>query len=222
MLENVKKEREEKQMRRIISLAVVSLVLLATAGVATWTYFTDTEQSTDNSLSAGTLDLNVDGGDTAVTTFSETGKAPGDSGSGSTTLANAGNLAGELDIAFSAITNTGGSSGEYGDSTGNLGAEAQIAVYLDINQNATFDDGDIELNTGGANAYDSGTNSSLDYADIDDYGSVSYDAVIAAMAASAADDFIVLWQIPTSSGNNIQGDSVSFDVTFTLEQAAVD
>jgi len=40
------------------------------------------------------------------------------------------------------------------------------------------------------------------------------------MATGASDDFIVLWQVPTSADNTIQGDSVSFDVTFTLEQAA--
>jgi len=32
----------------------------------------------------------------------------------------------------------------------------------------------------------------------------------------------VEWRVPTSAGNNIQGDSVSFNVTFTLEQAAAD
>ena len=96
---------------------------------------------------------------------------------------------------------------------------AEITVYLDINQNATFDAGDIELNTTGANAYDAATNNTLDYATIDSYGSVSYDSVIAAMAALAADDFIVLWRVPDTAVNTIQGDSVSVDFTFTLEQA---
>ena len=207
-------------MKKILGLAIAALIVITLVGAGTWAYFSDTESSANNSLTAGTLDLNVDGGDTAVTTFSVTGKAPGDSGNGSTTLASAGNLSGELDIAFSTITNTGGSGGEFGDSVGNLGAVAQIAVYIDVDQSGTFNSGDIELNTTGANAY-SPSNSTLDYATIDSYASVSYDAV-ETMAASASDDLIILWQIPTSAGNNIQGDSVSFDVTFTLEQAAAD
>jgi len=37
-----------------------------------------------------------------------------------------------------------------------------------------------------------------------------------------SDDFVVKWEIPTDAGNEIQGDSVEFDVTFTLEQEAAD
>ena len=205
-------------MKKILGLTVAALIVIALVGAGTWAYFSDTETSANNSLTAGTLDLNVDGGDAAVTTFSVTGKAPGDSGSGSTTLASAGNLSGELDVAFSAITNTGGTSGEFGDSTGNLGGVAQIAVYIDVDSSGTWTSGDIGLKSNGT-TYNHPT--ALDYAVIDNYGSDSFDAV-ETMAASASDDFIILWQIPTSAGNNIQGDSVSFDVTFTLEQAAAD
>jgi len=205
-------------MKKILGLTVAALIVIALVGAGTWAYFSDTETSANNSLTAGTLDLNVDGGNTAVTTFSVTGKAPGDSGSGSTTLASVGNLSGELDVVFSAITNTGGTSGEFGDSTGNLGGVAQIAVYIDVDSSGTWTSGDIGLKSDGT-TYNHPT--ALDYAVIDNYGSDSFDAV-ETMAASASDDFIILWQIPTSAGNNIQGDSVSFDVTFTLEQAAAD
>lgn len=205
-------------MKKILGLTVAAFLVIAFVGAGTWAYFSDTEGSTNNSLTAGTLDLTADGGDTPVTTFSVTGKAPGDSGSGSTTLANAGNLNGELDIAFSTITNTGGTSGEFGDSNGNLGAVAEIAVYVDVDSSGTWTSGDIGLKSDGT-TYNNPT--ALDYAAIDNYGSDTFDAV-ETMATSASDDFIILWRIPTSAGNNIQGDSVSFDVTFTLEQAAVD
>jgi len=42
------------------------------------------------------------------------------------------------------------------------------------------------------------------------------------MAASAQDKVAILWQVPTSAGNDIQGDSVSFDITFRIEQASAD
>jgi len=205
-------------MKKILGLTVAAFLVIAFVGAGTWAYFSDTEGSTNNSLTAGTLDLTADGGDTPVTTFAVTGKAPGDSGSGSTTLANAGNLNGELDITFSAITNTGGTGGEFGDSNGNLGAVAEIAVYIDVDSSGTWTTGDIGLKSDGT-TYNNPT--ALDYAVIDNYGSDTFDAV-ETMATSASDDFIILWRIPTSAGNNIQGDSVSFDVTFTLEQAAVD
>ncbi len=207
-------------MKKILGLTVVALLVIGMVSGGTWAYFSDTESSTDNSLTAGTLDLNIDGGNIAVTTFSETDVAPGDSGSGSSTLANVGSMDGELDIAFSAITNTpGAGSGEYEGGSGELGGVAEIAVYLDIDQSGDWSSGDIGLKSDN-NTYTHPT--ALDYATIDSYGSANWDAVIAAMTASAADDFVVEWRVPTSADNSIQGDSVSFDVTFTLEQAGAD
>ena len=210
-------------MKRILGLTIAALLVIGTVSGGTWAYFTDTEQSVNNSLTAGTLDLNIDGGDIAVTTFSASAVAPDDSGSGSSELSNVGSMDGELDITFSAITNTGGAGGtQYEDGVGNLGDIAEITVYLDINQNGSFDAGDIELNTTGANPYANPGNTTLDYVTINSYDSVSYDAVIASMATGAADDFRVLWRVLDTAGNNIQGDSVSFDVTFVLAQAAAD
>ena len=210
-------------MKKILGLTVAALIVIALVGAGTWAYFSDTESSADNSLTAGTLDLNWNGdNDTGVATFSETTKAPGDSGTGSKTLANAGSLSGELDVAISTITNTGGAGGtEFEGGDGELGGVALMVAYVDVDQSGTFNTGDIELNTTGANAWATTTNEELTYATVDSYDSVSWDAV-QTMIASAADDFIVLWQIPTSAGNSIQGDSISFDVTFTLEQADVD
>ncbi len=98
-------------MKKILGLTIAALLVVVLVGGGTWAYFSDTESSASNSLVAGTMDLNIDGGDTAVTTFSVTSAAPGDSGNGSSTLANVGSMSGELDIGFSAITNTGGSGG---------------------------------------------------------------------------------------------------------------
>ena len=126
-------------MKKILGLTVAALLVMGLVGGGTWAFFTDTESSTNNSLAAGTLDLNIDGGDSASTTFSVSNKAPGDSGSGSSTLANSGSLDGELDIAFSAITNTpGAGGGEYEGGSGELGANAEIAVYIDVNGNGSF------------------------------------------------------------------------------------
>lgn len=206
-------------MKKILGLTLAAVLIIAAVGGSTWAYFSDTENSANNTLSAGTMDLNINGGNSAVTTFSVTSAAPGDSGNGSSTLANAGNMSGELDITFSAVTNTGGSGGgEYEDGVGNLGAVAQIAVYIDVDSSNSWTAGDIGLKSD-ATTYAHPT--ALSYAVINSYGGKTWDA-IETMAASASDKFVVVWQIPTSAGNNIQGDSVSFDITFTLEQATED
>jgi len=206
-------------MKKILGLTIAALLVVVLVGGGTWAYFSDTESSASNSLVAGTMDLNIDGGDTAVTTFSVTSAAPGDSGNGSSTLANVGSMSGELDIGFSAITNTGGSGGgEYEDGVGNLGAVAEIAVYIDVDSSGTWTTGDIGLKSDDT-TYANPT--ALDYDAIDNYGSATWNA-IETMAASASDGFIILWRVPSSAGNNIQGDSISFDITFTLEQAAAD
>jgi spore coat-associated protein N len=96
---------------------------------------------------------------------------------------------------------------------------AQIAMYLDIDQSGDWNAGDVGLMSDGT-TYASPT--PLDYDVIDNYASESWNEVITAMAVSAADDIIVLWQVPTTADNTIQGDSVSFDITFVLEQSGVD
>jgi len=173
-------------MKKIFGLMIAALMVIAMVGGGTWAYFSDIEQSTNNSLTAGTLDLNINGGNTVVTMFSVSNVAPGDSGNGNCTLTNVGNLGGELDIEFSAITNTGGTSGEYGDSTGNLGAAAEIAVYVDVDSSDSWNAGDIGLKSDGT-TYTFPT--ALDYATIDSYGSDSWDAV-ETMAASASDNIL--------------------------------
>jgi spore coat-associated protein N len=207
-------------MKKILGLTLAALVTIALIGGSTWAYFSDVESSTNNSLTAGVLDLNIDGDNEAVTTFSVTGKAPGDSGNGSSTLTNVGDFGGELDITFSTITNVAGTVGEY-QGGADLGGVAEMAVYLDINQSASWDTGDIGLKSSDNSHFTNSGSIPLDWAVINDYGSKKFDAV-ETMAADAADDLVLEWRIPTEAGNSIQGDSVSCNVTITLEQAAVD
>ncbi len=207
-------------MKKILGLTIAALLVMVMVGSGSWAWFSDTESSPDNSLSAGTLDLKIDGDDLPVTTFSMTDVAPGDSGSGNVTLTNAAvsSIDGELDVQFSAITNTGGTTGEYGDSVGDLGAAAEIAIYIDVDQSGNWNGLDIGLKSDGT-TYNPPT--ALDYATIDSYDSQTWDAV-ETMIPSESDDFIALWRVPTSAGNNIQGDTVSCNITFILQQPAAD
>jgi len=208
-------------MKKIIGLSVAALLIIGVIGGATLAYFSDTESSTNNTLTAGVLDLNIDGGNVAVTTLTVAAAEPGGSGSGSSTLTNVGNMTGELDISTSPVINTGAVSGtsEYADDSGDLGAVAQIAMYLDIDQSGTVTAGDIGLQSDGT-TYD--PTGGLAYDVVDNYASEVWNEVITSMVSSASDDIVILWQVPAGAGNSIQGDSVSFDITFTLEQADVD
>ena len=62
----------------------------------------------------------------------------------------------------------------------------------------------------------------LQYDAIDDYASADWDRISGAAWATSPDDFGLLWRVPTAVGNDIQGDSLDFDITFTLEQEAAD
>ena len=212
----------------IISLSIIAVIASVAVGV-TSAYFTDTETSENNTMAAGTMDLNVNGGDDAVTTMTLLNKAPGDSGtepsSGNVILKNTGSLEGELDIVMGIVNNYACTDPSYGanDGTencttdaGTLGANAKMAPYLDINQDSDYDDGtDVGLKSDGS-IYTSG---SLDYGAINNYSGDIWNPVIATMAVNAEYNFVIAWEIPTGAGNEIQGDALDFDVTFVLEQA---
>lgn len=210
-------------MKKILGLTIAALLIMAMVGSGSWAWFSDTESSPDNSLSAGALDLKIDGGDDPVITFEETNVAPGDSGNGTLTLLNAGasSITGELDIAFSSVNNTAGAGGgEYEGGSGELGANAEIAVYIDVDESGDFTSGDIGLDNAVDTTYD--YSAGLQWNTIDSYGSITWDAVVPTMAPLASDGFVIEWRVPDTTGNEIQGDSVSFDVTFILEQPEAD
>jgi len=206
-------------MKKIIGLTISALLVIGIIGGGTFAYFSDTESSTNNILTAGTLDLNINGGNIAVTTLSVSDVAPGDSGSDNSTLANVGSLLGELDISTSTVLNTPGEGGtEYEGGSGELGANAELAMYIDVDQSTDWSDGDIGLKSDNT-TYTFAT--PLEYAIIDNYASKSWNAT-ENMSASAEDYFVMLWQVDTGVGNDIQGDSVSVNVTFVLEQTTAD
>lgn len=212
---------------KIIAL-VIGLLMIggATAVGVTRAYFSDSENSTGNIIAAGTLDLKIAGGDSGVTIFSLSNKVPGDSGSAKTTINNSGSLGGELDITMGTVDDDacnpdGVNNGtEYCDLAANLGGSAEIALYLDVDQSGGWTSGDIGLKSNGTKySHPAG----LDYATINSYSGDSWDDVYGGlMVAAGSDDFTVNWRIGSAVGNSIQGDDVSFGVTFTLEQAGVD
>lgn len=85
-------------MIRILKSLLTIVAVGAIATSATSAYFSDTETSTGNTFAAGTLDLNVDGGNTNVVKFNVSNLKPGSQPSGAYTLANVGSINGYLDL----------------------------------------------------------------------------------------------------------------------------
>jgi spore coat-associated protein N len=94
-------------MVKIIGLSLATLLMVAAVGSGTWAYFTDNETSQNNTITAGTLDLQV-GADDPCTEAINIGDQlqPGDSGNAADwAITNKGNISGTLKITISAITN---------------------------------------------------------------------------------------------------------------------
>jgi hypothetical protein len=200
-------------MRRILSsLKVITLAAILVIG-GTIVYFAHTEASAVGFSDEGKMDLELNEQDSKAQTFQLINVAPGDSGRGSNRLVNAGNLIGNLSINFCEVVNTTGTNGEYADGSGDLGAEAVVAIYVDVDVNGNWNSGDIGLKS------DETTYSYplvLNYDYINNYSDKSWNS-IKTIDTSDNDDFVILWGIPVSAGNEIQGDGISFDITFTLE-----
>lgn len=86
-------------MRKILGLTVAAVLVMGLVGGGTWAYFSDTESTTGNIFTAGTLDLGVDNatGQTptgsTTATFGGSTLAPGGvAASGTLYVYNAGNL----------------------------------------------------------------------------------------------------------------------------------
>ncbi len=208
-------------MKKILGLAIAALIIMATVGFGSWAYFNDTETSSSNQLAAGTLDLNLNGGNSNVNIMTGlVNKQPGDSGTTAyATLKNVGSLDGEMDIQTGAITNTGGTGGtEFEDGVGNLGGVARLAPWLDLDQDGVFDVGsDIALKSDA-----SFVTTGLQYDIANSFASHTWNAIMPTVSANQQYRFYLAWDIPTSGGNNIQGDSFTLGFTFILEQAAAD
>jgi predicted ribosomally synthesized peptide with SipW-like signal peptide len=209
-------------MKKILGLTIAALLVMGLVGAGTWAYFSDPETMTGNYLSAGTLDLDVDGTDDPSAIFALMDVYPGQSSNDYVVLTNSGSLDGELDISISSVVNTENlTSGTEFQALGGavLGASANISLWLDIDNDGNREATDFGIDSSGA-TYDPTT---LLWDEIDDYGAMSADNVTSALM-TPADTYrlYVEWQVATTIGNEIQADVVTFTITATLEQPTAD
>ncbi|WP_153952195.1 TasA family protein [Halosegnis longus] len=193
----------ELNRRRVLAGLGTIGVASAGAGAGTFALFSDTEESTGNSVTAGTLNLTADGNDgSETTTLSVTGAAPGDTGIATTTLRNAGNISGFLNVDIDSVSSAENGLVEperqAGDSSTG-GSSGELADYLSL-----------ELDIGG-NMFTSGLVSGMENVQFNPNEPIS---------GSSVKDFNIQWEIDEAAGNVIQTDSVSVDFTLELLQEA--
>jgi len=193
-------------------------------GAGAFAYFSDTETSTGNSFTAGTLDLKVDGQDdlnVAHVTVSDIKPADGNIGIGSYnwTVKNTGSLPGLLWFEISPIVNQEngleepevGAPGEDGTDLGELGANiivGKLNVY----------DGSTRLRIGSPTGpeFAHGRNT-LNFAG----GLTLYPPAGSGyeiLDPGEDETLCLVLGLPSTVGNCVQGDSASFDIIFHLDQ----
>jgi predicted ribosomally synthesized peptide with SipW-like signal peptide len=180
----------------LVSMMLVGLVA-ALAGAGLHAYFSDTETSTGNTFTAGTLNLKV--GDTDPTTWKITisGLKPGDSGSRSVTVTNTGTLDGKLSISFiNLVDNENGLTEpevklDDDDSSGELAENLNLIITID------------------STTIYNGPASGITSASLSNYP----------LNAGQSATFTVAYSIDSNVGNIIQSDIAGFDIVFSLVQA---
>ncbi|MFA6284910.1 MAG: TasA family protein [Parcubacteria group bacterium] len=176
-------------MKNIIKSLVIVFAVAAIAGGATYAYFNDSKTISNNTFSAGTLTLDVTSGGSIP--FSFTNMKPGDTGDQTFTIANSGTINGALSLTAFNVTNTGGK-----DSVGNLG-DAVLVSFLDSSNNVIVSP--MTLNNLAAAI------SSLPQA-LDN------------LNAATSMTYKLHWELPSGTGNEVQGDSAVMNATLNLQQ----
>jgi predicted ribosomally synthesized peptide with SipW-like signal peptide len=202
-------------MKKILGLTVAALLVIGLVVGGTWAYFSDPETAAGNTISAGTLDLSVNGENPLTTTFALTGADdvyPGGSGIIEWDLDNAGDMDGYLDISFSDIVDTENTVQEPetgdDDTSGELAEALHLEIFIDENGNNSYDAGETLIH----DDYVTGGTTELTASACDDYQLNDDDPVR---------QFIISWSLDGATvGNNIMSDIAGFDIAFSLEQQA--
>jgi predicted ribosomally synthesized peptide with SipW-like signal peptide len=216
----------------VVSLMVIALVG-ALIGSGIFAAFSDIESATDNTFTAGTLNLKVGSADPCTETISVSNLKPGDTGNAGTWLTrNDGSIAGDLTVAISIVTNNENTRSEVeenaGDTTpgatdGELGGLLKVAFWMDADKSGGWSSGDYYLQSDGSKvSWASGsTLPTAAYDIVDNYDSVIWTDCQNAAAGTDLGNFQVEYDFPEGgSGDNVaQSDDCVFDIIFTLNQA---
>jgi len=199
--------------RFLVSLSVIGVVAAIAIG-GTIAYFNDIETSAGNTFTAGTLNLKVGDEDPTSWSYYAEDIKPGDEDKEFVTIQNTGTTDGYLHITFANLVNDEmGCTEPEGDvdltcdnpgaNQGELAKNLDILIYIDENSDEDFDlGGDTLVYQGKARGILQG--------DLFNYSLPT--------GTLKKDEFVLERKLDSSVGNEIQTDSVQFDIVFELTQ----
>lgn len=207
-------ENNSKLNRRRVLGGIVTIgAASAAAGAGTFAYFSDTENSSGNTVEAGTLDLDtIADGQMSVTDLAPGQTVP--SNTFSTTYS--GSVSAEIDIDVRIAESS--EPNEPSSNNNDLSA-TNFASKLVVTTATASVGGSTEDLTATASDSDGDGTITLDEL----VGSAPYDTVTGSNAASGDTVSLELdLAFPTSVGNSAQADGVDITVEFTAQQPAAD
>lgn len=193
------------------------MVIIALVTTGTFAYFSDTEESTGNTFTAGTIDLTLGESDGAPITL--TNMKPGDTASGTMTVTNVGTLPGSL-YASSGYVDNDMSGAPIPDMTADQFAKmllitAFTADTVDILSQIPDTDSDSKITVYDM-VNDTTGGSVTDYDDpASGHGWFSYDTD---MTVDEIHTYSLTVQFDTAAGNDYQGDGITWTFEFLLTQ----
>ena len=184
-----------------LSLALVMVLSMGVSG--TLAYVSDTQPSTGNLLTAGTLNLTTDDADGVSQTFYALSMSPGDTaGPTAITLKNTGTTDGAtLDIAFS-YAESDGSPNTVNKTDDDVAAVMEV-VTLSYDGNSLL-----------ASISDTNSNG---YQDVEELALTSFTG-LSGLTASASKEFEIAVRLRSETPNDFQSDGITITMTFTLKQ----
>jgi len=197
-------------MKKILISLLGLILVIGLVGLGVFAYFSDTETSNGNIFTAGTLDLNIDGGNTNVVKFTVANMRPGNQPKGSYNLKNVGTINGFLDLENIVVTSAENgrldpeiAAGDTTDGVGELQNVLGVYLFVDYNKDGWFSVGDKAIYNGLAK--DMPSNFELN-------------EPLAAGADINIRGIINWWSTPND--NQAQSDSMTIGITFELAQTA--
>lgn len=212
-------------MKKIIGLSTVALMLAALVAWSTVAFFRDTEASTDNTFSAGTLDLklsdsNESDQDGVTASFGGSDLKPGDSvGPSTITLKNVGSLAADhVDIKFerTVTDNPSYDAGDLGPNIADMSTELTVSSLSYAGTNLLETSGGDFVNPDIEAADNAGNNDGT--ITLNELNGVVVQSLTAPAPRGGTAAFSITVAVAGSASNGIQGDEANVTVTFGLFQ----
>jgi predicted ribosomally synthesized peptide with SipW-like signal peptide len=219
-------------LKKIVVLSLIGVVLISLTAAGTWAFFSDTETSTANTVTSGTLNLQVGADDPTSESFILDNIQPGDADNlASWAVSNSGSLTGGFSISVSTVDNSENgfsevesASGDSGNEAGELGGLLTLALWMD-NDSDGWSEGDYYLDPSDGSLVKTGWSGGSTLPDeayfpADDFSQRESSVLQLILPGSTPGNFTVDFVFPDngSADNQAQSDSCTFDIVFSLAQ----